>query len=262
MEQEERLTEHDCWVIFQQLFPGGLQDSALVGALAPEGWERSALVYVFHPTSAQLKEEARQMKERLGQIRHVLTKEAIPQSGPDIEEPQQDERILPVDPITECATIVAECLWDIFSDNHQVTTANGKAVHLGTFRAAADFIGAFHDNPETVQEDLSSFWGGSRFYLGSIWSWRRADLFPVYELLFRRMHRLGLDWQYVHPRLFLVPLSDRARDDNGLQSAVTEANYKSVREAQQGEPPTIVQAYAAVYGTWPKGWPPRMGEIL
>jgi hypothetical protein len=31
----------------------------------------------------------------------------------------------------------------------------------------------------------------------------RPDLMPVYTLIFRRMHHLGLDWPYVHPRVMM-----------------------------------------------------------
>lgn len=29
------------------------------------------------------------------------------------------------------------CLWDVFSDNHDVIAADGRVVHLGSFRGSA-----------------------------------------------------------------------------------------------------------------------------
>ena len=44
------------------------------------------------------------------------------------------------------------------------------------------------------------------FYMGTALVGHRADCTPVYELIFRRMKPLGLDWRYVHPRLCMIEL--------------------------------------------------------
>jgi hypothetical protein len=46
-------------------------------------------------------------------------------------------------PVEECADLLGHCLWDIFSDNHEILTSEGASVHLGSFRYAAGFIGDF-----------------------------------------------------------------------------------------------------------------------
>ena len=50
----------------------------------------------------------------------------------------------------------------------------------------------------TTQYDYMSF------YLGTSWVSQRADLTPVYEMIFRRLRRRGLDWIYHFPRLYAV----------------------------------------------------------
>lgn len=160
------------------------------------------------------------------------------------------------------ADILGHCLWDICSDNHRVTTADGKAVELGSFRLAAAFITAFHDSPHAEVEEGVAFCGHSRLYPGSLWDRRRADLSPVYELIFRRMRRHALDWAYVPPQVFLVSFNDDHSGDKALQASMSEANYESILEVGRNPPPITVLAYYAVYGQWPRGWPPSIGDVL
>lgn len=70
----ERLTEVQCWALFERLFPDGLDDRALVEELAPEGWDRSPLLLVSHPTAEQVYEETVQIRENL---RNLLKKEPV-----------------------------------------------------------------------------------------------------------------------------------------------------------------------------------------
>ena len=86
-------------------------------------------------------------------------------------------------PVEECADLLGQCLWDIFSDNHEVLTADGRPISLGSFRSAGAFIGAFWQSPDTDAENRSSReWDMDyvRFSLGTIWTAERVDLAPVY----------------------------------------------------------------------------------
>jgi hypothetical protein len=66
---EERLIEEQCWELFQRLFPNGLDDPSLAQKLAPEGWERSPLVHVYHPTAEQIYEETLRFRNNLRRLR-------------------------------------------------------------------------------------------------------------------------------------------------------------------------------------------------
>jgi hypothetical protein len=64
----------------------------------------------------------------------------------------------------EVTEFVGLCLWDVFSDNHDVIAADGRVVDIGSFRGA----GAFLDEHLTRGEDrwpegdyLASTWGRS-----------------------------------------------------------------------------------------------------
>ena len=283
---EECLTEEQCWELFQRLFPNGLDDPSLVQKLAPEGWERSPLVLVYHPTAEQVYEETLRLRDNLRRLRR--------KTSPPEEEPQimldALRREMPVDapkPAKECADLLGCCLWDVFADNHDVRTAEGALVDLGSFRAAAGFIADFRQRRSHSEAWLNERRDYLEFYLGTWMVRHRADLTPVYELIFRCMQQLGLDWRYVHPRLMLVdlhPLHEALESENvpeavqydptenywrerteaahdaemaDLRRNLDEAYKESVEEARHDPPPATVRAYQSVYGRFPAGWPPE-----
>lgn len=176
--------------------------------------------------------------------------------------------------------LLGACLWDVFSNNHEVTRADGRAVDLGSFRSAAGFIADFRAQPSRHDHARHHGWGYLDFYMGTI-GMRGDDLFPVYQLIFERMRGVGLDWRYVHPRLYLIELGEpddepRSFDeyDPGesvarelerrrregeiakLREDLDRAYRESVEQARVNPPPSVVQAYCRVYGRWPQGWPP------
>jgi hypothetical protein len=121
-----------------------------------------------------------------------------------------------------------------------------------------------------------------RFYMGTIWICRRADLIPVYAMIFRRLNSLGADWVYHFPELGIVeftPAGDtekagdgysvsqaaiteleaqkRRADVNQFRAELREANVRAREEAMDRLPPATVRAYRHVYGRDPRGWPPE-----
>lgn len=283
---EKCLTEGQCWELFQRLFPNRLDDPSLVQKLAPEGWERSPLVLVYHPTVEQVYEETFRLRDNLRRLRR--------KTSPLEEEPQITldalRREMPIDapkPAKECADLLGCCLWDVFADNHDVRTAEGALVDLGSFRAAAGFIADFRQRRSHSEAWLNERRDYLEFYLGTWMVRHRADLTPVYELIFRCMQQLGLDWRYVHPRLMLVdvrPLHEALESENvpeavqydptenywrerteaahdaemaDLRRHMDEAYRESVEEARHDPPPATVRAYQLVYGHFPAGWPPE-----
>jgi len=118
--------------------------------------------------------------------------------------------------------------------------------------------------------------------MGSAWISGRADLMPVYRMIFRRLNFLGADWEYAFPQLHLLDLSSLrqatekpeesyspseafAKSEEERQEQIEldqaraeleEATNKARREAMEKPPPPTIKAYQAVYGRKPKGWPP------
>jgi hypothetical protein len=70
----------------------------------------------------------------------------------------------------EVTELVGLCLWDLFSDNHEVIVADGRVADIGSFRGA----GAFLDEYLTRERDGWRDGDYMRFYLGTIWVSGRA----------------------------------------------------------------------------------------
>ena len=141
--------------------------------------------------------------------------------------------------------------------------------------------GAFLD--EHLTRDREGWTEGDylRFYMGTMWISRRADLTPVYAMIFRRLKALDADWVYRFPEIGiveLVPADDTDQSEEGysasrsavaelqaqqrraeverLRAELREANARAREEALDQPPPAIVRAYRQVYGRDPRGWPP------
>jgi hypothetical protein len=196
---------------------------------------------------------------------------------PTIEDVRKEFELSPVEQDPEVTELVGLCLWDTFSDNHEVIAADGRLADIGSFRGAGAFIDEHLTSAEWWREG-----DYLRFYMGTIWIGRRADLMTVYAMIFSRLQTVGADWVYHFPELGLVELpsknDDRAPSAPGysvsesavaelnarrrseevqrLRAELEESNARAREEAMDREPPAIVRAYRQVYGRDPRGWPP------
>ena len=175
---------------FDRLFPHGFAGADVFAEIAPEGWDQSPLLACFHPSVDQRYEEAVQVHRNLEALRNARGRldsnaqgDESRSSQPTLEEIRGEYRPTPVRSHEEVTELVGLCLWDLFSDNHDVIAADGRAVDIGSFRGA----GAFLDEHLTRGQDRRREGDYLRFYLGTIWISRRADLAPVYAMIFRRL---------------------------------------------------------------------------
>jgi hypothetical protein len=77
-------------------------------------------------------------------------------------------------------------------------------VHLGSFRGSGGFIAELlNDQTSSRRHDYLDF------YLGTIGVGDRADLTPVYRMIFRRLAAQGCDWTYAFPRLHVNRVRQR-----------------------------------------------------
>jgi hypothetical protein len=262
--RNERFTDAELHALLDRLFPQGLAGGDVFEEIAPDGWERSPLLACFHPSVERVFEERLQLHRNI-------------EAEPTLEELQREYQPQPVRPHEELTELVGLCLWDVFSDNHDVIAADGRVVDIGSFRGA----GAFLD--EHLTGDRNSWRAGDylRFYLGTIWIAARADLTPVYLMIFRRLKALGGSWVYHFPELGLVAFGDLPADSepparyspsealaverktrereaevSRLRAELEEMNAHAREDAMDRPPPATVRAYRQVYGRDPRGWPP------
>ncbi len=276
------MSDGELRAFFDRLFPSGFAGPDVLAEIAPEGWEQSPLLACYHPSAEQVFKERLQIHRNLEEL--VATRRArepdklelAPRPEPTIEEVRAEWKETPVKAAEEVAELVGLCLWDVFSDNHEVIAA-GRVVDIGSFRGAAAFLDEYLSG---AKEDLWSF-DYARFYMGTIWISGRAELTPVYRMIFRRLKELGADWKYHFPELGVVDLSplrdasekpedyspseafareqeeaQRQAELGRFRQELAEGNAQARRGALDRPPPATVRAYQAIYGREPKGWPP------
>jgi hypothetical protein len=277
------MSEAEMHALFDRLFPRGFAGQDVLDKIAPEGWERSPLLACFHPSIERIFEERLLMRRNLEELRRMRRRHNgsatdVSSPEPTLEDVWKEYQPSPVDQDAEVTELVGLCLWGTFSDNHEVVAADGRLADIGSFRGA----GAFIDEHLTRDRDGWREGDYMRFYMGTIWIGQRADLAPVYTMIFSRLRAVGADWVYHFPELGIVELPSRDEEPapsapgySVSQSAVAELNAQHRRagvqrfraelegakarareEALDREPPATVRAYRQVYGRDPRGWPP------
>jgi hypothetical protein len=277
--ETHRFSDAELMAEFDRLFPQGFAGADVLEELAPAGWEKSAFVAVFHPSVEQVFEEQLAFHRNIQAL--PWAKKSENESEPTLADVAREYRERPIDAHREVRELVGQCLWDVFSDNHEVVAEDGRVLDLGSFRGSGEFLADLL-NRETNRREYDYM----SFYLGTIWIAQRADLTPVYEMIFRRLQYHRLNWVYHFPRLQAVDLrplrdaleqssepewanyspenalakesEDREHDRKlaEMREMLDEAHQETIEDALRRPPPMIVRAYQTVYGCLPRGWPP------
>lgn len=272
---EYRLREPECEEILNRLFPRGLAGQVVLSQIATEGWERSPFLRVLHPTPDGLFRQAKKLHQESEEFQDPSEAAGPPST---FEEAVKNAQSYPrgTRPVEECEEIVGRCLWDIFSDNHDVWTPEGRIVHLGSFRGTGGFLADWLNAKAGMAK-----YNYLDFYMGSGRLGARVDIAPIYRLIFRRVKSQNLGWIYHFPKLGIAmfekpgddtrPIEEydpsqalteeeerknRAQEAARLMVGLDEDYRKAVEQARENDPPDTVQTYREVYGHLPRGWPP------
>ncbi len=276
----DRYSEAELEAEFDRLYPDGFAGPDVLEEIAPGGWENSPLLAVFHPSPAQTYEEAVRFHRNLGNLRRPDDQRPVP-AEPTFDEVARDFRERPIEAEQEIRELVGQCLWDVFSDSHEVVALDHRVLDLGSFRASGGFLADIL-NRQTGAEHYDYM----NFYMGTLWVAQRADLRPVYQMIFRRLRLRRLDWIYHFPRLHAIdfrPLKEALEQKQEpdwanyspsealaeqeeekehdqklakLRESLDAGYREAIEEALKCPAPTTAQAYEAVYGCYPLGWPP------
>jgi hypothetical protein len=279
-EDDKTLSEAECFAEFDRFFPHGFAGDDVIREIAPQGWANTPLLAVFHPSAEQVHEECVRIHRNMQSFARP-GHGAAPTPEPNLEKLTKKHVASAIDVEEEVRRLVGQCLWDLFSESHEVVASDGRIVDLGSFRGSGGFLADYlNQKLTTARYDYIDF------YMGNVWVSSRADLTPVYAMIFRRLKNRGCDWIYHFPTLHAVdfrPLRDalkekeqpewvgyspeeslakeqeeakRDREVAELRERLDEGNREAMAEAAKQPPPKTVAAYRAVYGRDPQGWPP------
>ena len=316
--------------VLAELAPAGWERSPLVAVFHPSPervYEESARMHENIEQLLASRAEATSRDE--GGDKQPRRERPVP---PDLEKIRVEYQPEPVEPQRELRELVGRALWDVFSDNHEVIGPDGRVVDLGSFRASGGFLAEVVNrslgHPEGAAEQMemarlkrmigvnsieklmetlaaaeaeaeqgeNRIYSYMDFYMGMQMIAGRADLSPVYRLIFGRLKRAGCDWRYHFPRLMLInlrPLHEAMKEqeqeregepawaeydpsaafaeqqeESAHDADVTETRAKldesyreSMEAARDQPPPTTVAAYRDVFGQlFPEGWPPTVED--
>ncbi len=208
MELSNRLTDQESHALLDRLFPFGFAGPDVLAELAPAGWDQSPLLACCHPSLEQIREESRQFHRNLERLRALTSRgsgteraEVAPADEVTSDATTSEHAPAPVRPTEELTELIGMCLWDVFSDNHEVMTADGRVADIGSFRGASAFL------DEHLTTTTAGAWSEGdylRFYMGTVWVAQRADLGPVDATIFRRRRAGVADWVCHFPTLHLL----------------------------------------------------------
>lgn len=278
MNTDNRATDEDCNELLRHLV-GNLTE--LMNRLALQGWENSPYVQVHHPTPEHRHAEITTLYENLNRLtrkRRPDQPTREPLVVPTLDELRQEQASKPdpIKPLDELLDVYGGCIWSIFSNNHDVVGPTGEVYNLGSFRGTGSFLAEFI---EQMYPDAPTF-DYMNFYCADVFIERRADVTPIYELIFRRLNEQHCDWIYSFPRLHAIsfdhlkgdPSADPAQYDPNkaladeaereqrreetrrMQTKFDQAAEEAMEEARYKTPSMIIQAYRNTYGRFPKGW--------
>ena len=104
-------------IVTAKLFPHGFGGEDVIAEIAPDGWDRTPMVAIFHPSLEQLFQEAIESHQNLQELlshRKRKDDEMAPvELPPTIEQVRERFQETPVDAPREVAELVGRCVWDV-----------------------------------------------------------------------------------------------------------------------------------------------------
>ena len=218
----------------------------LLQTAAPDGFANSQLTLVFHPTPEQQYKEYCRMNENIAGLLRPRKKEEDIKPVESFEEFVKDIKSEPVDEQYEIVSILGDCIWNIFSNNHTVFNANMESYDLGSWRGSGGFIADVINKLNIVPNKSFDYMD---FYMGGIFTNERTDLTPVYEFIFKKLKAKSLDWNYSFPRIGLLSFNNKEDDKDDIENYNPEVAIKKQMETeqQQNEINELRQQFAEIY---------------
>ncbi len=239
----------------------------LFESLTPEGWVNSPLILFLHPTPEQRFQESFKLYERLNRLEDT-SRDKVDREPPRLED-FLPEDLSGIHPIGEFRYLLAIAVYEIFSNNHQVLDESLKEYDMGSLRGSGRFLSEFLNMfyPEGIKVyDYMDFYYTFPFIA------HRSDLSPLFEFIFEKLKKRGMEWIYSVPEMSIIDWDTESSPNNfdphrdllekqfnelliqRMENALEDINM-AMRKKILSETPSIVKAYFAIYDKYPSGWP-------
>lgn len=292
-EEEPSYDDDELVRAFNRMYPNGFGGADVIAAIAPDGWDKSPwggpkVPFELPPDMQKMFDESTaQMKKFLEMAKQF---EPPPPTAAEIDAKYGPK---PVTAEPDAENLVGRCIWDIFSDNHEVFDADDeRKLDLGSSRGSGEWLATYLNRRTRREGEQYEYYD---YHLGNGMAEDKEQLMPIYRMIFLRMKALGLDWKYHFPRLYAVDfrplkkkMDEKKREEEGIpefegydpaaafeeeekerehdeelakmREGLDEMYRESVEASKDRPPPEIVRAYQDIYGEFPRGWPPEAAD--
>ena len=272
--QPRYATHNECLEIIRFLFSDYI---IFFQYLVPDSWVQTEYVRFFHPTPEHKLEETQRMRENINHLRQARDPDWQDNEPPYSLADFPEDDLSNINEQEEFLKLLGLTVYDIFSNNHDVLSPEGKIYSLGSMRGSGRFLAEFFN---VSLPDITQYFDYLDFYMGMTMIEDRADLTPFYLYIFSKLKQKNCDWKYYFPRMHLISFKkDQAnttspefynpelaqqqaieqkkqdRQNEELQKRLDDIYEEELDTAKYNEPPKIVQAYREVYGHLPRGFP-------
>lgn len=263
-------TEETCTKLIQYIADS---PDEIMEILAPNGWENSPFTNHTSPKLLEDYERKLAWHNTFGEIFKKFGKASEPPVLSEIEK-EFAENASRDNSLDEFLDLLGDCLWCIFSNNHDVYDEKGFVYHLGSFRGSGSFIADFFNEHFTTYKTYDYM----DFYCADMRIEKDEASYPLFLYIFEKLKKTNLTWRYSFPRLNIIsfdqPEAEVKPEEYNPQKAIEDQlekdkkqneieklrkeldkSYEEAREeAKYKAPPITVRAYFEVYGVWPEGW--------
>ncbi len=167
-------TDSECNDLLKFIFDGSV---GFYIEITPNGWANSEFVFFLHPTPQQQYAEYIRMRDN---INRLTKKKDVEDKNIEQSDFKQDD-LTGLNGMDEFLFLLGLCVYDIFSNNHEVVAPDKKIYDLGSMRGSGRFIADFLNNESKDSKKYDYI----DFYMGTIWVSERGTLLPFYEFVFK-----------------------------------------------------------------------------
>lgn len=259
----------ECTALLSKIF---LPPDALISKFAPDSWERSSLFVAKYPSPQERYERNLQMHRNIESLAKKAGR-SLPE--PRLEDFENEPLPISESPLEDLLDLLGDCVWSVFSENHDVLAIDGAVYHLGSWRGSGRFIADFINEHYPV----NGKYGYLDFYMGLLYDEDRAKCASIFRYIFEVLKQEGCDWRYSFPGTGVVSFAQppqagadpanydpaaalqaemeyeaKQREVADLQARLDKEREEEMEAARYKAPPAAVQAYRDIFGKWPEGW--------